>query len=61
MEKLEKRISQLKGRSRSINLLDSPIAGANGMFNVPPSSSSPESQHGEAVVVDDLVSDFGFL
>ena len=45
VEKLEKRISQLKG----------------GMLNVPPSSSSVRRQRGEAAVVDDLVSDFGFL
>lgn len=46
VEKLEKRIAQLTGHSR---------------LSVPPSSSSIKSQRGEAVVVDDLVSDFGFL
>lgn len=45
VEKLEKRMSQLNG----------------GLLNVPPSSSNLKSQRGEAVVVDDLVSDFGFL
>lgn len=60
VEKLEKRLSQLKGHS-SIELQDSPFAVTSGIFDVPPSSSSPKSQQGEAVVVDDLVSDFGFL
>ena len=61
VEKLEKRIAQLKGRSRSIDLLDAQLAGPSGMLGLPPSSTTLKSQRGEAVVVDDLVSDFGFL
>lgn len=61
VEKLEKQISQLKGRQQSVamlefgNLAKTPQLGYNLTFN------NRKSQHKEASMIDDLVSDFGFL
>lgn len=60
-EKLEKRLAQLKGRSRSIDLLGSQIVGPSSLLSVPLSTTGLKVERREAVVVDDLVSDFGFL
>lgn len=61
VEKLEKQISQFKGRQKSVDMLGlghlakTSQLGSNLTFN------NRKSQRREASVIDDLVSDFGFL
>lgn len=61
VEKLEKQVLQLKNCNRSVNVPNFESTGFSEMLHVPPNPNLVRSQRREAVVVDDLVSDFGFL
>ena len=58
VEKLEKQISQAKGRQNSVRMLD---VDSTASPLTPRTRSDRKHERKEASVVDDLVSDFGFL
>ena len=61
VEKLEKQISQSKERQRSVDMLGLGIMPPTLQTNSNIVSNNRKNQRREACVIDDLVSDFGFL
>ncbi len=68
LEKLERRLNQARGRQASVTMRDAQLSGAVngsgiGSRQLAPirSSTARAAQQKEALNVDDLVSDFGFL
>lgn len=61
VERLEKHISQAKGRRSSVRMLDVDAGESSLAPNAHSSIINRESERKEASIVDDLVSDFGFL
>lgn len=61
VEKLEKQISQARARRGSVRMVDAPPDCSFLMPTARFSTPNPKKERKEASVVDELVSDFGFL